>query len=68
MEEIENTFEQFELNRQLLNAIAHVGYTIPTPIQQKTIPLTLQEHDLLGIAQTGTGKTAAYLLQILMKI
>ena len=68
MEEIENTFEQFELNRQLLNAIADAGYTIPTPIQQKTIPLTLQGHDVLGIAQTGTGKTAAYLLPILMKV
>ncbi len=68
MEEIENTFEQFELNRQLLNAVADAGYTIPTPIQQKTIPLTLQGHDVLGIAQTGTGKTAAYLLPILMKV
>ena len=64
----ENTFEKFELNRQLLNAIADAGYTIPTPIQEKTIPLTLKGHDVLGIAQTGTGKTAAYLLPILMKI
>jgi ATP-dependent RNA helicase RhlE len=64
----ENTFENFELNRQLLNAIADAGYTVPTPIQEKTIPLTLKGHDVLGIAQTGTGKTAAYLLPILMKI
>jgi ATP-dependent RNA helicase RhlE len=64
----ENTFEKFELNRQLLNAIADAGYTVPTPIQEKTIPLTLEGHDVLGIAQTGTGKTAAYLLPILMKI
>ena len=68
MEEISNTFEQFELNRQLLNAVADAGYTEPTPIQEKTIPLTLLGHDVLGIAQTGTGKTAAYLLPVLMKI
>lgn len=64
----ENTFEKFELNRQLLNAIADAGYTVPTPIQEKTIPLTLKGHDVLGIAQTGTGKTAAYLLPVLMNI
>lgn len=62
------SFEQFDLNRQLLNAVADLGYTEPTPIQQKTIPLSLGNHDVLGIAQTGTGKTAAYLLPLLMKI
>lgn len=62
------SFEQFVLNRQLLNAVADLGYTEPTPIQQKTIPLSLGNHDVLGIAQTGTGKTAAYLLPLLMKI
>ena len=62
------SFEQFDLNRQLLNAIADAGYTEPTPIQQKTIPLSLGNHDVLGIAQTGTGKTAAYLLPLLMKV
>lgn len=62
------SFEQFELNRQLLNAVADLGYAVPTPIQQKTIPLSLGNHDVLGIAQTGTGKTAAYLLPLLMKI
>ncbi len=65
---MENPFEIFDLNRQLLNAIADAGYTEPTPIQEKAIPLVLQGHDVLGIAQTGTGKTAAYLLPILMKI
>ncbi|MBA4850961.1 DEAD/DEAH box helicase [Emticicia sp. BO119] len=65
---MENSFEKFELNRQLLNAIADSGYTEPTPIQEKAIPLILKGHDVLGIAQTGTGKTAAYLLPILMKI
>lgn len=61
-------FDDFALNRQLLNAVADAGYTVPTPIQQKTIPLILGNHDVLGIAQTGTGKTAAYVLPLLMKI
>ena len=62
------TFEDFDLNRQLLNAIEEAGYQTPTPIQEQTIPLILAGHDVLGIAQTGTGKTAAYLLPILMKV
>lgn len=62
------TFEDFKLNRQLLNAIADAGYETPTEIQQKAIPQIMAGHDVLGIAQTGTGKTAAYLLPILMKV
>lgn len=62
------SFEELKLNRQLLNAIAEAGYQEPTEIQAKAIPLILQGHDVLGIAQTGTGKTAAYLLPILMKL
>lgn len=62
------SFEDFKLNRQLLSAIEALGYKEPTLIQKKAIPLILAGHDLLGIAQTGTGKTAAYLLPILMKI
>jgi ATP-dependent RNA helicase RhlE len=62
------TFDIFDLNKQLLSAIDDLGYTEPSEIQQKAIPLILQGHDVLGIAQTGTGKTAAYLLPILMKI
>lgn len=61
-------FEAFKLNKQLLNAIAEAGYITPTAIQEKAIPLGLAGHDVLGIAQTGTGKTAAYVLPILMKI
>lgn len=61
-------FEAFKLNRQLLDAIAEAGYTHPTLIQEKSIPLALAGHDVLGIAQTGTGKTAAYVLPILMKV
>lgn len=62
------TFEDFNLNRQLLNAVAEAGYTTPTPIQEQAIPLVGAGHDVLGIAQTGTGKTAAYLLPLLMKV
>jgi ATP-dependent RNA helicase RhlE len=62
------TFADFALNRQLLNAVAEAGYTEPTAIQQQAIPLILAGHDVLGIAQTGTGKTAAYLLPLLMKV
>ncbi|GAB3176808.1 DEAD/DEAH box helicase [Telluribacter humicola] len=63
-----NPFEQFKLNRQLLNAIEEAGYTQPTPIQEQAMPLAQAGHDVLGIAQTGTGKTAAFVLPILMKI
>jgi ATP-dependent RNA helicase RhlE len=62
------SFEDFALNRQLLNAVADKGYSQPTPIQQKAIPAILAGHDVMGIAQTGTGKTAAYVLPLLMKI
>ncbi len=62
------SFEQLKLNRQLLNAIEEAGYATPTPIQQKAIPLILNGHDVLGIAQTGTGKTAAFGLPLLMKV
>ena len=61
-------FEDFKLNKQLLNAVADAGYTEPTEIQVKAIPQILAGHDIMGIAQTGTGKTAAYLLPVLMKI
>lgn len=61
-------FSDFALNRQLLNAIEEAGYQEPTPIQTQAIPIITAGHDVLGIAQTGTGKTAAYVLPILMKI
>ena len=61
-------FEDFKLNRQLFNAVEDLGYTVPTAIQQQAIPTILAGHDVLGIAQTGTGKTAAYLLPLLYKI
>ncbi|SMD43088.1 ATP-dependent RNA helicase RhlE [Aquiflexum balticum DSM 16537] len=61
-------FENFKLNKQLLEAVRDAGYTKPTPIQEQAIPLALAGHDILGIAQTGTGKTAAYVLPLLMKV
>lgn len=68
MQTTQNSFEQFKLNRQLLNAIEEAGYTEPTPIQEQAIPIALAGQDVLGIAQTGTGKTAAYTLPLLMRI
>jgi len=62
------TFQDFKLNKQLLNAVAEAGYTTPTPVQEQTIPLIEAGHDVMGIAQTGTGKTAAYVLPLLMKV
>ena len=64
----EASFQDFKLNKQLLNAVEEQRYTLPTPIQQKAIPLILNGHDLMGIAQTGTGKTAAFVLPILFKV
>jgi ATP-dependent RNA helicase RhlE len=62
------SFQNFKLNKQLLEAVKDAGYTKPTPIQEQSIPLALAGHDILGIAQTGTGKTAAYVLPLLMKV
>lgn len=67
-EQPEVSFENLKLNRQLLNAIAEAGYQHPTPIQEQGIPLIQAGHDVLGIAQTGTGKTAAFVLPLLMKL
>ncbi len=61
-------FEDFKFNRQILNAIADAGYTEATPVQQKAIPPILNGQDVMGIAQTGTGKTAAYVLPIIMRL
>jgi ATP-dependent RNA helicase RhlE len=58
----------FKLNKQLFQAIEDVGFSQPTEIQQKCIPLILGGQHVIGIAQTGTGKTAAYVVPILMKI
>lgn len=61
-------FENLGLIEPLLKALKKEGYTIPTPIQQQTIPEALNGKDILGLAQTGTGKTAAFALPILQTI
>ncbi len=58
-------FEQLGLTAPLLKALQKEGYTMPTPIQEQAIPHVLQGKDILGLAQTGTGKTAAFALPIL---
>lgn len=58
-------FTDLKLNRQLLDAIRDMGYVHPTAIQERAIPAILGGQDVLGVAQTGTGKTAAYLLPLL---
>ena len=60
-----NTFEQFNLPKSLQKAIDELGLTTPTPIQEKSFSFILSGRDMMGIAQTGTGKTFAYLLPIL---
>ncbi|XWN35434.1 MAG: DEAD/DEAH box helicase [Roseivirga sp.] len=62
------SFQAFKFSKQVLQALEATGYTTPTPIQQKAIPLILGGNDVLGIAQTGTGKTAAYLLPLLVQL
>lgn len=61
-------FRHFKLIDSLFRAIDEVGYEKPTPIQEQAIPLILEGHDLLGIAQTGTGKTAAFAIPILSRL
>jgi len=61
-------FSEFGLNKAVLQAIKDQGYTTPTPIQEQTIPVVQDGRDLLGQAQTGTGKTAAFALPLLSKI
>jgi ATP-dependent RNA helicase RhlE len=63
-----NDFNSLGLVKPLLQALASEGYTTPTPIQAQAIPLVLQGRDLQGIAQTGTGKTAAFALPILQRL
>lgn len=61
-------FSQLHLNKQLLAAVKCCGYAEPTPIQRETIPPVLLGRDVLGCAQTGTGKTAAFALPILQRL
>ena len=62
------TFENLNLIQPILKALQEEGYSAPTSIQEKSIPILLQGKDLLGCAQTGTGKTAAFSIPILQKL
>jgi ATP-dependent RNA helicase RhlE len=62
------SFEQFNFDKALLRAIAKQGFETPTPIQAQAIPMALEGRDVLGVAQTGTGKTAAFVLPSLQRL
>ena len=64
----ENQFKDFAINQGLLNNVLAKGYTLPTPIQDQVIPSVLKGSDVVGIANTGTGKTAAFLIPLLNKV
>jgi len=63
-----NEFSQLGLQSQIVEAVTSLGYITPTPIQSQIIPLMLEGHDVIGQAQTGTGKTAAFVLPILQAL
>src|ERR1700750_2827707 len=61
-------FSELGLSPETLQAVADTGYTTPTPIQEQAIPVALAGRDVLGIAQTGTGKTAAFTLPMIDRL
>jgi len=62
------TFQELGIGKSILKALEEIGFDVPTPIQEKAIPAIKSGQDVLGIAQTGTGKTAAYLIPLFMKL
>ena len=64
----EHKFQDFKIDQRLIRAIANKGYKIPTPIQDQIISHIIERFDVVGIADTGTGKTAAFLLPLINKI
>ncbi len=64
----EHKFADFQIDERLKQNIIEKGYTLPTPIQDKSIPHILHGHDIVGIANTGTGKTAAFLIPLIHKV
>src|SRR5438094_555299 len=67
-EESRARFEMLGLGDAVLSAVRDAGYAVPTPIQQQAIPLILRGRDVMGLAQTGTGKTAAFTLPIVERL
>ncbi len=63
-----SSFKSFCFNPLVESAVASAGYRVPTPIQAQTIPLILEGRDVMGLAQTGTGKTAAFVLPLLQRL
>jgi len=61
-------FTELKLNENVLEAISYMGFETATPIQEQAIPIILQNRDLIACAQTGTGKTGAFVLPILHKL
>ncbi|OJJ44993.1 hypothetical protein ASPZODRAFT_70202 [Penicilliopsis zonata CBS 506.65] len=61
-------FQAMGLNAKLLKAITRKGFSVPTPIQRKTIPVILDEQDVVGMARTGSGKTAAFVIPMIQKL
>jgi ATP-dependent RNA helicase RhlE len=68
VEETRTTFAELGLDASILQAVADAGYVHPTPIQQRAIPLILRGRDVMGLAQTGTGKTAAFTLPVVQRL
>lgn len=62
------SFESLGLRTELLQAVSEKGYSVPTPIQRQAIPIILKGHDIMGSAQTGTGKTAGFTLPLLQRL
>jgi ATP-dependent RNA helicase RhlE len=62
------TFEEFGIGKSILKALDEIGFKEPTPVQEQAIPVIKSGQDILGIAQTGTGKTAAYVIPLLNKL
>ena len=62
------TFSSYNLSPKLMTQIEAEGYTTPTPIQEQAIPIVLTGQDVMGLAQTGTGKTAAFVLPMLQRL
>ena len=62
------TFKELNITEPILKAIGEKGYTVPTPIQEKAIPPALAKRDILGCAQTGTGKTASFAIPIIQHL